>query len=129
MKKLLALLTVLVAAGCAPEEVVIPENDADLPPVEYMESTIKAEEDAKKQIALITVNEAIQGFKLLNQAKRYPVDLEELVEEGMLPSLPDLPAGFSFSYDAKTGKASIEGEHPAEPEVNEEAEEAEEIES
>lgn len=122
MKKLLALLMVLVAAGCGSEEVVIPENGADLPEAQYLPSTLKAELDAEKKIALMTVNEAVQGYRLLSAEKRYPANLTKLVEGGMLPSLPELPEGLSFSYDVETGKVGIEGEEPAEVEEAEETE-------
>lgn len=118
MRKLLALLMVLIAAGCGPEEVGVPADDGDVPEAEHSPSVAKAEEDAEKRIALMTVNEAVQGYRLLSKEKRYPKNLDELVEGGMLPSLPDLPEGLTYAYDAETGQVTIAGE----PEENDETE-------
>lgn len=119
MKKLLVFITALAAAGCTlEEEVSIPSNDEDFPPTEYMASTLDAQEEAKKQIALLTVKEAVEGYRLFDKEKRYPSDLNELVKKGMLPSLPDLPTGVTFTYEAEAGEVGLEEEEST-PETKE----------
>lgn len=118
MRRILVLVTVLAAFGCAREEAARPENGADDPQVEYTSSTIKAEQKARKEMALIIVDEAVQGFKVMQ--KRFPETLSELTEKGMLASLPDLPEGMVFTYDSETGAIDI-SEGMEEPAAEEES--------
>lgn len=110
MRKLLVLVTVLAAAGCGPNEVPMPEEtpESSAGEFQYTETTLKAEKEAQKRIALVTVNEAVQGYRALDDAKRYPSSLDDLVEGGMLSSLPELPEGHVFTYNAETGEVAIE---------------------
>lgn len=71
----------------------------------YGHTMATAKKTALKKIDTITVDRAIQAF----QADRgqNPASLDELVKEGFLPRLPDLPSGMKYNYDADTGEVKV----------------------
>lgn len=111
MKNILLLFTLIAVAGCGQNQnsVVHTENPVDLndPRVAEEISAIDAEtaREADRMKALLTMSEAVKGFKMMH--KRYPANLNEVVDEEILHSLPDLPAGSDFVYDASTGEVSL----------------------
>lgn len=110
MKYCFLLMTLILAVGCEQDNapsVSVQTDAADASPAapaEVSSSAFLAEEEAKKRVALLTVGEAVKGFKVIE--KRFPATLDEVVQRGFLHSLPALPAGGSFAYDAETGEVS-----------------------
>ena len=113
MKHILLLITLMVVAGCEQNQSPITraENPAELTDEKLVEeiTAIEAEteREAARMAALLTVNESVKGFKMMH--KRYPANLNEVVEKGMLHSLPDLPADSDYVYDAGTGEVTLSG--------------------
>lgn len=123
MKKLLIFVLLSGLIGCAEEIRLPPQETSDMPPPQFSEESLQAEQEAQLQAAVTLVAEAVQGYRLLDSAKNYPENLNRLVERGMLTSLPDLPTGYYFTYDPETGevgtRAGIREDIPA---IDEEAE-------
>jgi hypothetical protein len=113
MKNILLLITLMVAAGCGQNQnpLVRTENPVDLTDSEVAEEIsamdAKTSREAVRMAALLTVGESVKGFKMMH--KRYPATLNELVEKGMLHSLPDLPADSDYVYDAGSGEVTLTG--------------------
>lgn len=106
MKIILLLVAALAVVGCGQNEAPRIPAETETSDSEYSPSAFDAEKDAQKRMALITVNEAVQGFRTLE--RRYPNNLDELVTgTGPLPSLPDLPEGMIFTYDREDGKVDV----------------------
>jgi hypothetical protein len=105
MRYTLILVVAFALAGCAQEQVQIAPRD--LAPVEVEASALptKPEVEARKQMAFMTVNEAVQGFRVMQ--RRYPNNLMELIDTGLLAELPDLPGAMRFAYDPAEGKVEI----------------------
>jgi hypothetical protein len=74
-------------------------------PVDYLGAVGKAQRTAGKVADTATLNQAIQMFKVDHD--RFPKDLDELVQEKMLPALPDAPYGMKITYDARTGQVKV----------------------
>lgn len=100
----------MFVGGCAPESapepVVAPEESEESEP-RYSEDILREEKEATAQVGVVIVEEAIQGYKLISPTKKYPVDLNALVEGGMMVSLPELPVGVQFVYDPETGEVDV----------------------
>jgi hypothetical protein len=70
-------------------------------PVDYIGALGKAQKSATKTIDTASISQAIQLF---NAAEgRWPKDLNELVTEKYLGSIPAPPAGMRFQYNPATG--------------------------
>jgi hypothetical protein len=54
---------------------------------------------------LISVDRAIQAFQA--DRARNPESLDELIKEGFLHKLPELPVGKKYSYDPNTGTVKV----------------------
>lgn len=74
-------------------------------PADYLGAVGKAQQTAAKTVDTATLNQAIQMFRIDHD--RYPNTLQELVDEKVIPRLPDLPRGMSYSYDPKTGTVKV----------------------
>ena len=74
-------------------------------PVDYLDSLGKAQRSAVKSVDLSTVNHAIQQFQV--EQGRNPKDLNELVQEKYIPSIPPAPYGSRIDYDPATGVAKV----------------------
>lgn len=107
MRECLIVVALLFAAGCAEEPVPEVREPANSEDAHYSEAALEAEEDVRKEVALVIVEEAVQAFRILSEDKRYPHSLLEIVNEGLLTSLPNLPAGSTFDYNASTGEVAI----------------------
>ncbi len=111
MKNILLLTIVAVVAGCGPnartglpsEENIVVDEAAVSAEIEAIDD--QTEREAIRRAGLLTLNEAVKGFKVIH--KRFPATLNEVVAEGMLHSLPDLPVGTIFDYNAETGEVSL----------------------
>ncbi len=73
-------------------------------PADYVGAVLNAQQHASVRMSIITVSEAVKGFKAFEG--RLPNDLEEVAH--MIPGgIPDLPAGLSFHYDPETGEVTV----------------------
>ncbi len=72
---------------------------------QYGHTLATAKKKALTKTDLITVDRAIQSFQA--DRGRNPNNLEELVQEGFLPKLPDLPAGKKYSYNPQSGEVDM----------------------
>lgn len=116
MKSLHALLCVaaLALVGCgkhsqasAPEATSSPTAGQNpiTAPVDYLGAVGKAQKAAVKTIDTVSIAQAIRMFQV--EEGRLPKDLDELVTEKYLPTLPTPPAGMKFQYDARTGRVTV----------------------
>lgn len=71
-------------------------------PVDYLGTIAKAQQTAVKTVDLVSVRKAIELFYA--QEDRYPQDLNELVTQRYLRSLPALPAGMRYQYNPQNGQ-------------------------
>src|SRR5688500_6050205 len=71
-------------------------------PVDYLGTVAKAQQSAVKTVDLVSVRKAIELFHA--QEERYPQDLNELVTQRYLRSLPALPAGMRYQYNPQNGQ-------------------------
>jgi outer membrane murein-binding lipoprotein Lpp len=71
-------------------------------PVDYLGAAAAAKKTAVRVVDTASVQKAIQMFGA--SEGRHPRDLQELVSEGYLPKLPDLPVGMAYEYEAATGQ-------------------------
>jgi hypothetical protein len=74
-------------------------------PVDYLGAIGKAQQSAIKTVDTASLNKAIQLFQV--EHERYPRSLEELVQEKLLPRIPEAPAGTKLSYDPQTGTVKV----------------------
>ena len=74
-------------------------------PVDYLGAVNKGRKKAIGDVGLLQVNGALNQFKASNI--RPAKSLQELIDEGYLGAIPELPAGKKWKYDSQTGKASI----------------------
>ena len=106
-----ALALGLMACGPAAETSSSPQTNSAVgenpltAPVDYLGAAAKAKQAATRTVDLAGVTRAVQMFQATEG--RNPTDLKELVTQGYLPSLPALPAGQQYQYDARTGRVRI----------------------
>ena len=74
-------------------------------PVDYLGAVSKAQKSAVKSIDTSYLTQAIQLFNA--SEGRLPKDLNELVAEKYLPSLPAPPYGMKFEYSPATGQIKV----------------------
>ncbi len=74
-------------------------------PADYLGAVGKAQKNAA-QLADIGLKQAINQFHAVEG--RYPKDLQELVTENYLPSLPKAPAGKRYIYNPSNGDLRLE---------------------
>ena len=89
------------------------ENEPDAPgiieqavsaPVEYLGAVNQANKYSRNQVAEANVKHAVKTFRAMEG--RWPNQLKELVDNGYLPKAPELPRGFRWHYDPRTGTVS-----------------------
>jgi|YNPBryantNP2012_1023418.scaffolds.fasta_scaffold60282_1 uncharacterized lipoprotein NlpE involved in copper resistance len=118
MKKILvlalAILVNMVGCGKRSEQPNVPQstnkvtNTTGNPitaPVDYLGAVGQAQKTAIKVIDTTAVAQAIELFNA--QEGRFPTSLDELVQKRYLGRIPDLPKGFKYQYDPKTGKLRV----------------------
>lgn len=107
----LGLAGVLVLVGCGPKP---PEADPSTnaasgspvtAPLDYLAAQGRAKQVAIKVTSMAEVTQAVQRFHALED--RYPRDLEELVRERYLSSLPPSPRGSRLAYSPQTGEVKF----------------------
>jgi hypothetical protein len=106
---LFPLIISLLSSACSQQsEPNINENSSGNPvsaPVDYLGAVNKGRKKAIIDTGLMQVNSALNQFKA---TKLKPASsLQELVSEGLLAELPQLPAGTKWQYNPQTGEASV----------------------
>jgi hypothetical protein len=105
------ILTGALLAWCGEKKTATPAQATNTPtadgnpitaPVDYLGAVGQAQKQAAKVVDLVQVQQAVRQFQAAEA--RLPKDLEELIKEGYLPALPELPAGLKFEYNARTGE-------------------------
>jgi hypothetical protein len=87
--------------GAQPTNAAAGENPLTAP-ADYLGAVSAAQKSAVRVVDLAAVQQAIQMFNV--SEGRYPGQLNELVTEGYLPRLPDLPTGMTYQYDPASGQ-------------------------
>ncbi len=99
----------LLCSGCGDgAKPDINDNSSGNPataPVDYLGAVNKGRKKAISEVGLMQVNGALNQFKASNS--RPAKSLQELMAEGYLGALPELPLGMKWQYNSRTGKASI----------------------
>ena len=105
------LLATALLAGCGKSKPVTSAGTTNAPnsggnpltaPVDYVGAVGQAQKHAVKVVDTVQVQQAVQQFHAAED--RYPKDLEELVKEGYLPRLPQLPRGMEYAYNPASGQ-------------------------
>jgi len=120
---LMVLGLVLVASGCGSKKQETPAKPTNAPsasadhgnplnaPAQYLGALNQAQKLANKTIDTASIDKAIQLFNV--QEERFPKDLQELVTQHYLPSLPQVPYGMKFDYNPRTGQFRVLPAPPA----------------
>lgn len=97
----------VVVAGCSKktEQQTQPGQNPLTAPADYVGVAVQAKRQAETTIDLVSVNHAIRLF--YTAEGRFPNNLQELVDTGYLPIMPQPPHGMRISYDPKTGTATM----------------------
>lgn len=108
----LGLLLGTLLAGCG-EKAGAPAksdsvSDAAAAPADYLKSAATSQKSAIKAVDTVALNKAIELFFV--QEGRFPKDLDEMVEKGLISKIPPAPAGMKIVYDAKDGLVTVEKE-------------------
>lgn len=109
---LLAMLATLLFGGCNDSSQTNTSSSSgnkssvNTAPAEYLNRAAKAQKRAVKTVDVTAMNKAIESFYV--QQGRFPKDLLELVEKGLLPRIPELPDKATWVYDSKNGVVSIQ---------------------
>ena len=103
------LATWVTACSPAKEESRTTETNAPgenplTAPADYLGAAAAAQRSAVRVVDLAAVQQAIQMFNV--SEGRYPKELNELVTEGYLPKLPELPSGMRYQYEPQSGQVS-----------------------
>ncbi|MBI3417850.1 MAG: hypothetical protein HY043_21365 [Verrucomicrobia bacterium] len=111
----LSFVAVLILSGCGKKDAAsnasatnaaAPSSGNPLTaPVDYLGAVSKAQKTAVKVLDVSSINKAIQEFNA--GEGRYPNDLNELVKEHYLGSVPTAPAGTKFEYNPATGQMRV----------------------
>lgn len=109
----LVLAASCLLAGCGeksgapggPTNSAAPGSSPLTAPVDYLGALDKAHKTADKVVDTVSLNQAIQMFNA--EHGRNPKDLNELVEEKLIPRIPDVPRGMKLDYDAAAGKVKV----------------------
>ena len=102
---ILGLLGSACGDGAKPD---INDNSSGNPvtaPVDYLGAVNKGRKKALGEVGLMQVNSALNQYQASNS--RPAKSLKELMAEGYLNALPELPTGMKWHYNTETGKASI----------------------
>ena len=74
-------------------------------PVDYLGAVSQAKRYSEKAIDLAQLKNAIQQFNAMEE--RFPKDLNELVQQHYLVSVPVPPRGMKIAYNPQTGEVKI----------------------
>ncbi len=70
-------------------------------PVDYLGALGQGKQYAEKTVDTVSINRGIQMFEV--SEGRFPKDLNELVQKGYFPRIPEAPYGTRLVYDATNG--------------------------
>lgn len=108
----LLLLEALVGCGKPKERSGEARNPSDTgsgnpltAPVDYLGAVNAAHKRSARVVDLAPVQQAVKAFQAGED--RLPSRLEELVSEGYLPRLPEMPPGVRFEYNPQTGQVRL----------------------
>jgi hypothetical protein len=105
-----ALVAALLAAGCGEKSTppaatnAASGNPLDAPG-DYLKGAVKAQRDATMTLDTNALTKAIDQFNV--ERGRNPKDLDELVRERYIPTIPKPPFGTKIVYDAGSGRVNI----------------------
>lgn len=116
MKKFFAMIAAVALAGfgCGGQKEKTPEatNNGSAQsgnpltaPVDYVGAVVKSKNTAQKTVDTANLTRAIQMFQATEG--RYPKDLQELVNQRYLPSLPAAAPGTRWVYDPANGQVKL----------------------
>ncbi|SPE61032.1 conserved exported hypothetical protein [Verrucomicrobia bacterium] len=74
-------------------------------PADYLGAITKGQQKAVKTVDTAALNQALDLFNV--DHGRFPKDLNELVAEKYIPSIPATPYGTKLDYDANAGRVSV----------------------
>ena len=74
-------------------------------PASYLGALAKGQQAAVATVDTASLDRAIQMFQVENG--RNPKDLNELVEQKVIPRIPDAPYGTKLVYDPASGRVSL----------------------
>jgi hypothetical protein len=97
-------LAVLLLAGCGKANNAPGQNPLNAP-ADYVGALAKGKETAIKVTDIASLHQAIEMFKV--NEDRYPKDLNELLQSGLIVKIPDAPYGQKLQYDATTGAITV----------------------
>ena len=106
----LVLLAGLLFVGCKKSDTDAGKTNTTgnplTAPADYLGAVGKAQKSAVKVVDSVGLKQAIGQFYAVEG--RFPKDLNELVTQNYLPSVPQAPVGKKIIYDPKTGDVKIE---------------------
>ncbi|NBB96526.1 MAG: hypothetical protein GVY16_12430 [Planctomycetes bacterium] len=85
---------------------IVAAEDIPAPPKEYKPLKRHVRETARSNLKMMRAQ--LQLFKF--KTDHWPKTLDELVDKGLMESMPAPPEGREWLYDAKTGEVTLEGE-------------------
>lgn len=100
-------LAVLLLAGCGKQTAAksAPGQNPLNAPADYLGGLARGQALAIKVTDLASLNQAIQMFNV-NEG-RFPKDLNELLQSGLIVKIPAAPYGQKIQYDAATGAVTV----------------------
>lgn len=78
-------------------------------PIDYVGAVGRAAQFSERTVDLVQVQNAVRQFQAAEG--RNPSSLQELVQHGYLPRLPQPPRGMQFLYDPRTGQVRLVPSH------------------
>src|SRR5882724_8044476 len=92
-------LAALLLAGCGKQDSAksAPGQNPLNAPADYVGALAKGKEAAIKVTDVASLHQAIEMFNV-NEG-RYPKDLNELLQSGLIVKIPDAPYGMKLDYD------------------------------
>lgn len=109
-----AAALLLALTGCKKTEEATPAKSTNqtsssgnplTAPVDYLGAVGQAKKYSEKAIDLAQLKNAIQQFNAMEE--RFPKDLNELVQQHYLVSVPVPPRGMKLAYNPQTGDVRI----------------------
>ena len=110
----LILVAGLLLSGCGKKQQASPPKPTNAPAVgdnplnagnDYLGALNQAQKTAGKVLGSVDVQRAIDSFYASEE--RYPKNLSELVKQGFIRRLPDLPRGMVYEYNPAVGKVRV----------------------
>lgn len=101
----LSILAIAFVSGCGQStdsdseqtKAALNQNNTD-----YLGALGQAQKVAAKTVDVANLQQAINMFQAAEDG--YPKTLQEVVDKGYIPALPELPSGFQYNYDATSGR-------------------------